>query len=387
VGKQGARGARSSAIKKKGKQKRDEIDKPSVPDRAEVALKDKITVLQAALKKAQREANELDVVREVVGLVARAPREVPGWVSNPPKKCRRRLPEVPVTMWSDWHLGEVVSADETNGNKYDMAIAEERVHRLVDTTVELCRLHSSTAPQPGIVVCLGGDAVSGGLHPELKATDEVEPIPAAIKAVDWIAAGLERLADEFGRVYVPGVCGNHGRLTAKPEFKRYYRKNFDWLILQCLIRHFEDDRRVQIDVRPSNEVHFRVYNERYLLMHGDMLGVKGGDGIIGSIGPIMRGEVKVSGQSSSVGLEFDKLLIGHWHQRLWLPRVICSGTLKGFDEYARLQLRAKPDVPTQPLWFVHPERGITTMHDLFVEPSVKTGSEPWVSWQPTALAA
>jgi hypothetical protein len=40
----------------------------------------------------------------------------------------------------------------------------------------------------------------------------------------------------------------------------------------------------------ANDVHYRVYGVRFLLNHGDMLGVKGGDGIIGAIGPIMRGE-------------------------------------------------------------------------------------------------
>ena len=33
-------------------------------------------------------------------------------------------PEVPVTIWSDWHLGEVVERAEMNGfNEFSMAIA------------------------------------------------------------------------------------------------------------------------------------------------------------------------------------------------------------------------------------------------------------------------
>jgi YNFM family putative membrane transporter len=38
-------------------------------------------------------------------------------------------------------------------------------------------------------------------------------------------------------------------------------------------------------------VHYRVYGLRFLLNHGDMLGVKGGDGIIGAIGPMQLGFV------------------------------------------------------------------------------------------------
>jgi hypothetical protein len=77
-------------------------------------------------------------------------------------------------------------------------------------------------------------------------------------------------------------------------------------------------------------------------------------GIIGAIGPIMRGEIKKSGQSAALGLEYDINIMGHWHQELLLPRAIVCNTLKGFDEYARLQLGAKPTRPSQPLWFVHP---------------------------------
>jgi hypothetical protein len=33
--------------------------------------------------------------------------------------------------------------------------------------------------------------VSGGLHPELLKTDELEVIPAALKAIEWIVTGLE----------------------------------------------------------------------------------------------------------------------------------------------------------------------------------------------------
>ncbi|OYX81959.1 MAG: hypothetical protein B7Y84_20190, partial [Azorhizobium sp. 32-67-21] len=105
---------------------------------------------------------------------------------------------------------------------------------------------------------------------------------------------------------------------------------------------------------------YRIFSQRYLALHGDMLGVKGGDGIIGAIGPIMRGEVKTRGQAASSGRDYDVLLMGHWHQELWLPRAIVANSLKGFDEFAKNALRAPPSEPSQPLWFVHPRRGITS---------------------------
>jgi hypothetical protein len=362
------------------------IEAPAVvvPDRKQVLLEDEVRQLRKALRDSHREQNTADVIREIVGDFASTPRQPPAWIVSAPARERHKpTPEVPVTAWADWHLGEVVESNEVHGfNKYNMAVAEERINRLVDTTIKLCR-QNHTGIYPGIVINWLGDAVSGGLHPELKATDEEEVIPAALKAVDWGVAAITRMADEFKRVYMPAVCGNHGRATAKPEFKRYYKKNFDWLIVQMIARHFADDPRVTIDIRPSNDVSYRVFALRYLALHGDMLGVKGGDGIIGSLGPIMRGEVKKSGQHSALGIAFDKLVMGHWHQRLWLPRAIVSGTIKGFDEYARLQLDAKPDRPTQPLWFVHPSHGETAHWDVYVDEPPAPSTE-WVSWRKDA---
>lgn len=353
-------------------------------ERKLTAANDRIRYLEKALREAHREQNTADIIREIVGHIANAPRTTPPWLVEGQQRERGKpTPEVVVTCWADWHLGEVVEPAEVNGyNAYNMAIAEERIERLIEKTIKLCRFNH-TGVYAGAVVNLVGDNVSGGLHPELKSTDEEEVIPASIKAVDWISAGLRRMADEFKRLYVPCTAGNHGRNTAKPEFKRYYKKNFDWLIYMLLQREFADDSRIVFDIRPSNDVHYKVFNERYLLQHGDMLGVKGGDGIIGSIGPIMRGEVKKAGQSSALGLGFDKIVMGHWHQRLWLPRAIVAGTLKGFDEYAKNQLGAKPDRPTQPLWFVHPRNGQTAHWDVYVDQPPAPARE-WISFEAAA---
>lgn len=356
-------------------------------DREKLADKDEIRRLQSELKKAHRAALDDDAMRALLGAVVDAPAQPPAWVARPaPKRKTTPTQEVPVAVFADWHLGETVDATEVNGfNAFSLEIADQRVSRLVEGLLKLCVRHH-TGNYPGMVVNLAGDFVSGGLHPELAKTDECESIPAALRARDLLVAALTRLADHFGRLYVPAVCGNHGRNTVKPEFKRYVYKNFDWLIYQLLVRHFADDPRIQIDVRPSNDVHYRVFNMRYMLVHGDMLGVRGGDGIIGAIGPIMRGQVKKSGQAAALGLDFDKIIMGHWHQDLWLPHATVANTLKGFDEYARLQLGAKPSRPSQPLWFVHPTHGETSHWNIYVDEPGKPATE-WVAWRNSNEAA
>ncbi len=348
-----------------------------------VQLEDENRRLRGELKAAHRIALDEEAVREIIGVMAAAPSAPPDWLIRPARKRKgERTAEVPVCTWSDWHLGEVVSREETNGvNAYDLPTAERRIRALVANIISVCTRHGP-GTYPGIVVNLLGDIVSGGLHPELAKTDAEEVMPAALRARDLLVWAFEEMIAAFGRVYVPCAAGNHGRNTVKPEYKRYVYKNFDWFIYQLLARHFEGRPEIRFDIRESNEVRYRVFGQRYLAMHGDMLGVKGGDGIIGAIGPIMRGEVKTRGQAASSGRDYDVLVMGHWHQELWLPRAIVANALKGFDEYARLALRAIPSEPSQPLWFVHPRRGITSRWNVRVEaPPERAEGAEWVSWE------
>lgn len=347
-------------------------------------LQDEVASLRKQIKAQQREDLDTEAVRILLGRIAAATTAPPRWTVEPGAKRGRGTPEVPVTVWSDWHMGEVVSSAETAGkNAYDPQIAEARVRRLVAATLSLARNHGP-GDYPGIVVNLLGDFVSGGLHPELAKTDAEEVLPTVLRCVELLSWGLGQIADAFGQVYVPCASGNHGRATQKPEFKRYIYKNFDWLIYQLLARAFAGDDRLVFDIPDTNEVHYRVFGQRYLAMHGDMLGVKGGDGIIGSLGPIARGETKVGKQAAALGLDYDVLVIGHWHQMIWLPRVIVAGTLKGWDEYARSALRAPPSPPSQPLWFVHPRRGITSRWEIRVDEPGRSEGEEWVSFRRAA---
>lgn len=350
----------------------------SVDDRLITSLRSEISVLKRKLKEAQLNSLDDDSIKEILGGIVAAPAKPPKWLENT-KRQHGTLQEVPITIWSDWHCGENVSLSETNNvNEYSKEIFLARAQRLVESTIDLCFNHGP-GNYPGIVVNILGDMVSGGLHPELQKTDDEEVIPAVLTCRDTLITCLEAMIKAFGQVYCPCTSGNHGRATHKPEFKRYVYKNFDWLIYQLLARHFKDRPEIVLDIPDSNEVYYRVFSTRYLAMHGDMMGAKGGDGIIGSIGPITRGEMKVGRQQSVIGRDYDILLCGHWHQTLWLPRVIVNNTLKGFDEYAQKALRAPPSTPSQSLWFEHPRYGKTMHREIYVEEPEKDATARWVS--------
>jgi hypothetical protein len=310
-----------------------------------------------------------DEVRQMYFDIAKYDPTPPDWISGKGGKIGSR--GCPITVWSDAHAGEVVKPKGVNNvNRFNRDVCKKRFFRLFDTTVDLCYNHMGRAKTeyPGIIVCLGGDMVGGDIHEELARSNDM----------------IEHMASKFGRVYVPCVVGNHGRTTRKPPFKGITDFNYDYALYCNLIRALKKEKFIHIDAPESADVHFKSYGVDYMLSHGDNLGVKGGDGIIGSIGPIMRGSIKLGQQTHKIGLDFDELILCHWHRMLWLPGVTVNNALKGFDEYAALKLRADPTRPSQALWFNHPQHGTTARWEIFLEGKIKTQAaeaRSWVTWQ------
>ena len=330
----------------------------------------------------QREKDTAEAIRQELYELSEHSPAPPEWITG--KSVKNGSRGGPLTMWSDFHYGEVVDPDQSGGNKFNSTIAKQRFHRLVDTTIDLCFNHMGRASvnYPGIVVCLGGDMIGGDIHEELLATNDRTPHQSVNDLTDLLGAGLETMAGKFGRVFVPCVVGNHGRSTHKMRMKNRVFTNYDWSIYCNLERYFRKDKHVQLYVPSEADAHFTVYGHRYLLTHGDSLGVKGGDGIIGALGPIKRGSIKIGNQQRAFGRDFDTLVMGHWHQYITVPGIIVNNALKGFDEYAHLQLRAEPSRASQALWFTHPEHGITAHWQVYLQGREKaTQNKEWLTWQ------
>jgi hypothetical protein len=340
-----------------------------------------INNLKSALARAQRENDTAEEIRRTIFGLSEHDPAPPSWVSKIGGPSEHR--GGPVTIWSDWHYGETIDPDQVGGvNKFNAEIGEKRAKKLVDTTIDLCFNHMGSAAKkyPGIVICLGGDMISGNIHDELAETNDRTSWQAVNDLTDLMAGCIDKMATKFGKVFLPCVVGNHGRGTHKPRCKNAVYTSFDWSIYCNLARHFKYANNVKFMIPNQTDARFDVFGHRYLLTHGDNLGVKGGDGIIGAVGPIMRGSMKVHNSEAEIGRDFDTILMGHWHQHIALPGLIVNNSLKGYDEYARLRLRAKYSRPSQALWFNHPQHGITAHWQVYLEPALKRkdASKTWV---------
>lgn len=341
---------------------------PATTEAGLAALRATLDERRNEIKRAQRSEGEAwNRVKELESVVGRlaaikpGDQRVPPWLR--PKKRASKHIATPVLLLSDLHLDEKVNLREMEGlNEYNREIAEQRLERVVNKTAEYLKSYVAGVGIDGIVVPLMGDIISGGIHEELAKTNE-SPTPATI--VHWVprlASALTYLADEFGRVFVPTVEGNHDRTGKKIQYKNRVEESFAWIIYNWLADTLRNDPRITFSISQSPENRINVYGTEFLISHGDS--TRGGGGIGGIFPPIMRWVHKKQSSYSSQRRPFDYALMGHWHQLVYGQNFIINGSLKGYDEYAR-GFAFSFERPQQALFLVTPENGITTRTSIY----------------------
>lgn len=271
---------------------------------------------------------------------------------------------IPTLLLSDLHWGEVVLASEVGGvNEYNMEIARRRLKRVVEKTCDLLR-HHVVGDYPGIVVCLGGDMISGAIHDELEQTNDGTVMQQALDIFEHLQAAILMLVKEFGKVHLPCVTGNHGRSNRKWQAKRRASLSYEWLVYQFLQRAFKDDERITWDIPDGPDTDFALFDTTYRLTHGDTF--KSGDSVIGPVGPITRGNIKRGRMAAAMHQPYQCLLLGHWHTLTWGSGFIVNSSLKGFDEFA-MSLSITPEPPAQALWLTTEQHGRTIQLPVYAE--------------------
>lgn len=335
--------------------------------------------LRAQIKSLTEQALTTEKVRRQIFDIAHTKPSMPVWLSAP-KASKKSIPGVPILFGSDWHWGEVVNPDEIGGvNKYNLEIAHKRLNTLIESSIDLLTNHMVNPKYPGIVFALGGDMVSGNIHEELTETNEMPIMPVVLDLVDHLIVAINRLKSVFGKVFLPCVAGNHGRGHKKPRAKESNFSSYDWLIYQSLDRYFANDPDVVFFIPDGPDALVSVYGHRYLFTHGNQF--RGGDGMIGPLGPIIRGDHKKRGRNSQVGQDYDTLVLGHFHTLTQMQRVIMNGSLIGYNEYAYAN-NFGYEPPQQALWVTHPDHGITFSMPVHLESSSKKDAapKPWVAF-------
>ncbi|PCJ68212.1 MAG: hypothetical protein COA62_15725 [Rhodobiaceae bacterium] len=333
-------------------------------ERLTIDYEDRIRTLKAQISSMHRDDITREVVRRHILEVKDIDPTPPSWLTTEPKEFKTE--GVPTLFASDWHWGEVVYASQVGGvNEFNLEIAHRRARRLIEEATTFL-IHGLSKPNyPGIVFVLGGDMISGNIHEELATTNDLEIMPTLIDLMGVLVWCIERLADDFGFVFVPCVSGNHGRSTKKIQAKNRNATSYEWLIYQMLNKHFERDPRVAFHIPDSADASYSIYGTRHLLTHGDQF--RGGGGIAGPIVPIKRGLQKKQSRNVATIGGFDLAIMGHWHQYQQTPGLLINGSLKGYDEYAYAG-SFDFQKPIQSLYLTHPIEGPYLHRPIYCDP-------------------
>lgn len=284
----------------------------------------------------------------------------PKWLLQP---TTRDHEATPVQMFSDLHFGEIQPPDEVhNYNAYSDRIAKLRLETVASSSIKIIKEFTSGLHYPGIVLPFGGDLVTGEIHDELTKNNAESVIETVARWTPELAAMIEMFADEFGQVYIPAVMGNHSRRGHNMEHKNQARDSYDWLIMKMLDLYFKRDDRITIIPSDALELRFTVYKTRFLLTHGYF----GGGGGADSYSRVLKTLQRTVNRDRITGNDFDYMLMGHYHTTVFAPGVIQCGSLKGLDVYAH-DINVVPEPPSQALFFVTPERGITMRTPVFAQ--------------------
>lgn len=337
-------------------------------------VQDNVRVHRAEQKAREQEALAKDAVRQL-SIVEDRLRDLE-WANNMSLKpadwtfqerVNRKREHIPELFTSDWQVGEVIRESETEaGYGYDVQIFRDRYRRMIDTVDYLAHHHGGNGwTYPGIIYLRGGDTLDGSIHPEDGGEQTATPLQCVEICFEEEAAGLEKLADSFGKVDVktPGSAGNHDRSNLKPVSKKAFAHNYDRLIHKMLVNHFRRDKRLTFQTSESFDLRYKIYDQNIMLTHGDRMSGGGGTGFIGPIANILKGWQKVVQEQAALGFKIDQMRTGHYHTPFWTPYGQGNGCMPGYSEFAK-SFRMRPTPPLQLFGFHHRKRGLVDIKPL-----------------------
>lgn len=316
-------------------------------------------------RKLSRQLDELhSLVREVGALDGLRIREL-DWC--PEEQTHSKGSATLIVHNSDRHYGEHVAASEINGwNEYNVDTCERRVKRFMDAACELGRRWTSDTTVDGVLYTMAGDEISGDIHDELRETNELTSLQQVEGAAALHVTCLSQLANEYGRVHVVCVPGNHGRTTKKPTAKRYGALSYDTMIGRLVAKELQDDTRFSFDIADGPDIMTVLYGRPVLTTHGDKIGTGGGKGFAGPVLPIIRGASQVRLQYGSVGQTPNLILMGHYHTSAAPPGILANGSVTGMSEFG-FGIRGSYDTPRQWLAVMRSRWGLAERLDVQLE--------------------
>lgn len=322
-------------------------NRPVSEDLSELRTKRLIESLKSTNAKLLEDIHNKDEELSSFKRLTREPKPVIGIKRKSDKQRKGAV----VLQCSDWHIGETVDSDSVNGlNEYNLEIAGKCVNRLADGFEWMLR--DTRYDVRTAVIHLGGDLMTGYIHPELQELNSLSPQEEQIWLLDKLEHFLRRIAKEnekLERIIVMCNSGNHGRATEKQRVSTRESNSHEQVVYQTLRRLLKNEARFEFHIATGEWVEVNVFGFRLAFTHGDSFNYQGGVG--GITIPIRRG---IDRQFKNQKIH--QFCMGHFHSRQDLGDVQINGSMIGYSAYSQ-RIHA-PFEPRQQNWMlIDSERG------------------------------
>ena len=270
------------------------------------------------------------------------------------KKSKRGDEEEAILHISDGHAGKITSS-------FNDEIYRLRMDNLFDGAMTIISLHRNIYPIRKLHILMTGDNVQGENQFQgskigevsMGARDQTIKIayPAMVKLIG-------SLAQEFEKIEIECVSGNHGHDRLAPETSTEDLRLYDLLKV-----YFEGYKNIKINVYERFSAVVDINGFRSFVFHGD--GIKSTGGV-----PFFALDKKLKSWYMQYG-GFQYAFGGHFHKRHTdeisskLEYFMC-GSLVSDDDWAINKLGISSN-PSQGLYGIHPRRGVTWRYAVQVD--------------------
>lgn len=309
----------------------------------------------AALAQIDRERGRADALASLQGISGTtAPR-------RPAGKAKRHAATA-VLMLSDVHCEERVLPETVNGaNSYSLAVCDLRLAELEERFLDCLRHERHQAAIDRILIWLGGDFLTGHIHPDCVEVAQLSPM----RATQWIAARLrgliDRVAKHAGSVVVCTNAGNHGRSNeGKPRIATELDHSWEQLMYFTLARE-EQNKNVAWQIAEGHLGYVDLDGFIVRTTHGHS--IKYSSGVYGLALPASKAIARWD-----AGRKADLTIFGHYHSWGWLrgSRYIANGSVIGSSPYS--QRVACDERPAQGMAIIdHGRQEVTRAYPLFCD--------------------
>ena len=271
-------------------------------------------------------------------------------------------PEEAILTISDSQIGQWTRQEETGGlGHYNLDVFAQRAERLRQSVLEISETHRSRGGLPVLNVFFAGDIVDGeAIFPNQLAHIDLDVAGQLMLGVDTFAPFLISLLEVYPTVRVLSVSGNHGRSGhSKKEPGMRFRSNWDYIMAQFLrARLIQYADRIQWNVPESWFAIQEVQGKRFLVHHYDVVKSWMNLPYYG----LDRYDSRFSRVLHARGMHYDYMIGGHFHNYANVETPtgewIINGAWPGAS-YHSLRDLAVASSPSQMMFGVHPERGLT----------------------------